>query len=248
MTENGQTTIGEFLSVLRGSKSVGIRLMIRRVDGDLSLYTSVATAAPDAAEQPGFQHDYGDVLFAGGVVSGSAIASWIEGKEGSLDGLTFSIPDISNVSWSRYPSRVPRRGHAMQWPRTAYQAYMSNRPDFTYQNGVLAGSDVPFFPTTPHAIAALLFDTWPDASHLSVPTELMTVHVAETSAWIRGVRVLPAAIFVDISGDDLMGVQLQVSNGPQHQDQPLTEPGEIRIPMAYSESNDLWIALTSTLR
>jgi len=239
----GPMTTDDLLSTVRELPIVDLRLMLHRTSDGLILHTSVGNAAPDSANQATFHYDYGEFMFAGVLVSGAELAAWFSAGKAEVGQLTFQVPTIGNASASRYTSRAPRKGRPFPWPRRTFQIYSPERVDLTYPPRVLSAPGQPFFPDLVSATDALLFDSWPDPSRSSMSSELLALHIADTRAWLKSVSVSPTSIIVDAVGTDIASVELTVTNGPQHYEQILGGPEEVRVPIAYDEAASLWIAL-----
>ena len=236
----------ELGSTLRSLGPADLRLLIRRTDEGLSVVTCVVNVGQGLAEFAEGTYDYGDVLFIKAVVDGGDLAGWLVGGSGEVDGLTFSLPDPSpDCPWSHSESLTHARyGTLFKTPHTDYHVTAQNRLEPPMPGAVLAGAGLPFFPDVSVAAAAVLFDEHSMSGDRTIPSEVMLVRIAHPEAYLGRIEVSSTAIVVPVLGEDLEGVQLQVSSAGKPHNEPMVEPGNIRVPVSGADRSDTWVALT----
>ncbi len=245
MIERGRSTIDELGNTLRSLGPVDVRLMMRRIDEGLCVVAGIVDAGKDSAEFEEATYDYGHVAFVKAVLDGSAVADWLAGGSGEVDGLEFSLPEPSpECLWERLASRAyGRYGTRLTVPHTEYSITLAKQTEESPHGIPLAGEDRPFFPNETAATASLLLDDHSAPDNRSIPSEAIFVRIAHLEAYIDEVRVSPAAITVSVRGKDLEGVHLQVSSAGDRHEEPVSESGEVSVPISGADHADAWVTL-----
>lgn len=246
MIKQGRASMDELGSRLLSLGPVDMRLLIRRTGEGLSVVSCVINAGQDLAEFAEGTYDYDDVLFIKAVLDGGDLAGWLAGKSGEVAGLTFSLPDPSpDCLWIHWESFTHADyGTLFTTPHTDYRVTPQDRIEPPMPGAVLAGVDLPFFPDVNVAAAAVLFDEHSMSGNRTIPSEVMLVRIAHPGAYLGKIEVSSTAIVVPVLGEDLEGVQLQVSSAGEPHNQPVVEPGNIRVPVSGADRSDMWVALT----
>ena len=245
MIEQGHSTIDELGSRLRSSGTVRVRLMMRRTDEGLCLVTGIVEAGEDSAGFEEAQYDYGHVAFVKAVLDSSTVADWLTGGSGEVDGLEFSLHEPSpDCHWIRSASRTyGRYGPLLTVPHTEYSISSGNRTEQLSRGIPLAGVGRPFFPDETAAAASLLLDDHSAPANRSIPSEGILVRIAHPEAYIGRVRVSSAALTVSVLGEDLESVHLQVSSAGDRYEEPLSEPGNVSVPISGADDADASVSL-----
>ena len=247
MIKQGRASIDELGSRLRSLGPVDVRLLIRRSAEGLSMVTAVVNAGQDLAGLAEGTYDYGDVLFIKAVVVGDDLAGWLAEGSGEVDRLHFSLPEPSpNCLWGHWESLTHASyGTLFTTPHTDYQVTPQDRIEPPMPGAVLAGADLPFFPDVNVAAASILFGEHSMSGNRTIPSEVMLVRIAHPGAYLGPIEVSSTAMVVPVLGEDLEGVRLQVSAAGEPHDEPVVEPGNIRVPVSGADRSDTWVALTS---
>ncbi len=245
MIDQGRSTIDELGSMLRSLGRVRVRLMMRRADERLCLVTGIVEAGEDSAGFDEAPYDYGKVAIVKTVLDGSTVADWLAGGSGEVDGLEFSLPELSpNCNWIRSASYTyGRYGHLLTVPHTEYSIISGDRTEQLSRGIPLAGVGRPFFPDETAAAASLLLDDHSAPANRSIPSDGILIRIAHPEAYIGEVRVSSAAITVSVCGEDLEGVHLQVSSAGNPWEEPVSEPGDVSVPISGADSADVWVSL-----
>ena len=245
MIRQGRSTIDELGNTLRSLGPVSVRLMMRRTDEELRLVTGIVEAGRNTAGFEEATYDYGHVAFVKAVLDGSAVAAWLAGRSGEGGGLGFSLPEASpDCHWELTASRAPGRyGTRLPVPHTEYSILSANRTEPPSHGSPLAGVGRPFFPDETVAAASVLLDDHSPSAHRSIPHDLLLIRIAHPEASIGRVRVSSTAITPLVLGDDLEGVELQVSSAGARHERPVSKPGDIPVPISGAERADVWVVL-----
>ena len=246
MISQDQATIAELGSRLRSCGPLNVRVMTRPTDGEHLLVTSVVNAGQDNAGFEEGTYDYGDVAFAKAVLDGSDVADWLTNRSGEVDGLTFSLPELSsNCRWEHWQSLgYARYGTRFTMPHTEYTVGVAqDRPQSSMSGTPLAGAGLPFFPNEWLAFASVLLDDHSGTFNENIPRELMLVRIAHPEAYIGKVRVSSSAITVSVDGKDLDDVQLQVSSAGSDHEESVSEPGDVSVSISGADSADARVSL-----
>ncbi len=210
------------------------------------MVTCVVNVGQDLAKLAEGKYDYGDVLFIKAVVDGGDLAGWLAGESGEVDGLSFSLPDPSpDCTWSHSESLTHARyGTLFKTPHTDYHVTPQNRIEPPMPGAVLAGAGLPFFPDVNVAADSILFGEHSMSGNRTIPSEVVLVRIAHPGAYLGRIEVSSMAIVIPVLGEDLEGVQLQVSSASEPHDEPVVAPGNIRVPVSGADRSDTWVALT----
>ena len=245
MIEQDHSTIDELGGKLRSLGPVGVRLMVRRTDEEHSLVTGVVDAGRDIARFDEATWDYGHVAFIKVVIDGSIVADWLTDASGEVGGLKFSLPEPSpDCLWIRSASLTyARYGTRFTMPQTEYSVIPRNRTEQSWPRTPLAGVGRPFFLNEEVAAASVLLGDHSTTANRGIPSEMMLVRIAHPEAYIGNVRVSSAAITVPVLGEYLDDVHLQVFSAGDSLDEPVSEPGEITVPVSSADRADAWVVL-----
>ena len=245
MIERGESTIDELGNKLRSLGPVHVRLMVRQTDEGPLMASVIVNAGHDNAGFGEATYDYGDVAFVRAVLDGSTVADWLLRRSGEVDGVQFSLPEPQrNCFWDHVESRT----HAyyqtfFATPHTDYRVHFLTRTEPSRPKAPLAGAGLPFYEDETVAAASVLLDDHSARSNRSIPDGEMLVWIAHPEAYIGKVLVSSAAVVATVLGEDLEGVELQVTSAGESLRESISEPGDLRVPISGADSTDAWVSL-----
>ena len=245
MIERGQSTIDEIGSKLRSLGPVDVRLMVRQTDEGPLMVSVIVDAGQDNAGFGEATYDYGDVAFVKAVLDGAIVADWLLRRSGEVGGLQFSLPEPQrDCFWDRSESRTHSDYQTFfATPHTEYKVHFPTKTEPSRTSTPLAGAGLPFFPDERVAAASVLLDDHSAPSNRSIPDGEMLVRITHAEAYVEKVLVSSAAVVATVLGNDLEDVELQVSVAGDSHREPVSEPGDVRVPISGADSADAWVSL-----
>lgn len=250
MRESESLSLTEFAEDLRSLPAVSARLMLAKAEGGGWVMRAAAMkAAPDAPASDWTLYDYGTVAFVAVSVSGSEIAKWFIERRGEAAGLRFEVPEIlEQLRAERLPSHARYRYFAGLWqPHTHYElSPKTDRFEPPRDRNPLIQDGCPSFPSLGDAVYKLLFDVeLASGSDRGFPSPPFVLMVANTEAWIERVEQHTSSLIVNVQGDAVEGVRLEVTgSGGARFDRKLTGPGDLRLDLPEGLPSRMWVLLS----
>lgn len=252
MRESDSYSLTEFADYLGSLPAVSARLFLTTAESEdrgWRLQAAVITVAPDVPACSWALHDYGHVAFAADSPSGAEVARWFVERQGEITGLRFEVPALQEqVRAERLPSHARYRHFDGPWqPHTHYELYSKeSRFEPSDKRNPLIQDSCPSFPSLGDAVYKLLYDVeLSSGSDRSLPSPPFVLRVAHTEAWIERVEQHPSSLIVNVQGNSVQGVRLEVTgSGGVRFDQKVTEPGDVRLEMPEGLPPRLWVLLS----
>ena len=239
MRESESLSLTEFADHLRSLSMVSVRLVLAKAEAERTGWVMQAAAmkvAPDVPPTGWTLYHYGPIAFVADSMAGAVIAEWFVGHKGEISGLQFDVPEFQErVRAERLPSHERYRFFAGLWqPHTHFElSPKASRFEPRGEKDPLIRDGCPSYPTLGEAAYHLLFDVELDrSSDKKFPSSPFVLQVAHTEAWIERVEQHPSSLIVNVEGDAVEGVRLEVtgSKGVRF-DQKLAGPGDVRLEM-----------------
>ena len=256
MRESESLSLTELLDDLGHLPAVSIRLMLARAESEgvgRVLRAAAMKVAPDVSAADWTLYDYGPVAFIANSLPGAEIAKWFGERKGAFAGLEFEVPELQDhLRAERLPSHARYRYFAGLWqPHTHYEwSPKTDRFEPSHERNPLIQDGCPSFPSLGEAVHKLLFDVELDrSSDRSFPNPPFVLMVANTAAWIERVEQHTSSLIVNVQGDAVGGVRLEVTgSGGVRFDQKLSGPGDIRLDLPEGLPPRLWVLLSQASR
>lgn len=252
MRESESLSPTDLIGDLGSLPAVSLRLMLTKVelDGrDWVLRAAAMKVAPGVPAVDWTLYDYGPVAFLANCLPGTEIAKWFSERKGKIAGLEFEVPELQDyVRAERLPSHARYRYFAGLWqPHTHYEwSPKTDRFEPPRERNPLIQDGCPSFPSLGDALYKLLFDVELDrGSDRSFPSTPFVLLVANTEAWIERVEQHTSSLIINVQGDAVEGVRLEVTgSGGVRFDQKLSGPGDVRLDLPEGLPPRLWVLLS----
>lgn len=251
MKESESFSLTEFIDYVGSLPTVSTRLLLTRAGSEEGWIMRAAAfkVAPDVPAVGWTLYDYGPVAFIAQSLAGAEISMWFFERKGEVAGLYFEVPELQEqVRAERFPSHAKYRGYDGLWqPHTYYELYPNpNRFEPPRESNPLIQDGCPSFPSLSEAVYQLLFDLeLGRGSERGFPSPPFVLRVAHTEAWIERVEQHASSLIVNVQGDAVEGVRLEIvgSRGIKL-DQKLSGPGYVRLDMPEGLPPRLWVLLS----
>jgi hypothetical protein len=252
MRDSESLSLTEFTDYLGSLPVVSTRIMLTEAEpegGAWVMRAAVMNVSPDIPEACWTLYNYGPFAFVAASPSGAEVAKWYVERQGESAGLRFEVPEIQEqVGAERFPSHARYRYFDRLWqPHTHYEL----RPKSIHyepprERNPLIHDGCPSFPSLSGAVYNLLFDIeLARASDRSFPSPPFMLLVAHTEAWIERVEQYASSLVVNVQGDAVKGVRLEVSGSKGVRfDQKLPGPGDVRLELPEGLPPRLWVLLS----
>lgn len=252
MRESESLSLKELVGDLGSLPAVSIRLMLTKSEpegGGWIMRAAAMKVAPDVPAADWTLYDYGSVAFVADSLPGVEIAKWFSEMKGEVAGLEFEVPELQDhLRAERLPSHARYRYFAGLWqPHTHYEwSPKTDRFEPPRDRTTLIQDGCPSFPSLGDAVYKLLFDVELDrASDRSFPSPPFVLLVANTEAWIERVEQHTSSLIVNVQGNEVEGVRLEVTgSGGVRFDQKLIGPGDIRLDLPEGLPPRIWVLLS----
>jgi len=244
--------LAEFADYLRSLPEVSVRLVLIKAEKEGAGWVMQAAAmkvAPDVTPAGWTLYDYGPTAFIAESVAGATIAEWFVERKGDLSGLQFEVPEFQeHVDAQRLPSHARYRFFGGVWqPHAHFElSPKSSRVEPPNERNPLIQDGCPSYPTLGEAAYHLLFNVELErGSDRRFPSPPFVLQVAHTEAWIERVEQHTSSLVINVQGDAVEGVRLEVtgSKGVRF-DQKLSRPGDVRLEMPEGLPPRLWVLLS----
>ncbi|MGY0459451.1 AlbA family DNA-binding domain-containing protein [Kitasatospora sp. cg17-2] len=211
MMASEQVDVDGLAELVRGCEDVRARLvLVTDTQEQWRLHHGeVLLDAPDLDTNGEETWLYPTVAFVARRLRGSLVADLLCGKPADIGSFrVFADQDSTHVSADNLRGNQVWTGRTTPWPRTEWTI---RRISTDYRNhGVLVGdTSYPSFLTFDQAVSSFLYRR-PYDSRTTVD-QLWRVVQPRRGAWFQKVTVAPDRLTVDLEGDDLDGVVLELS-------------------------------------
>ncbi|MFG2698843.1 helix-turn-helix domain-containing protein [Kitasatospora sp. NPDC048407] len=211
MTASEQVDVDGLAELVRGCEDVRARLvLVTDAEGQWRLYHGeVLLDAPDLDTGGEETWLYPAVAFVARRLRGWVVADLLRGKPANIDRFrVFADQQWTHAAADDLHGNQAWTGRTTPWPRTEWTI---RRDSTDYRNyGVLVGdTSHPSFLTFDQAVSSFLCRR-PHDSRITVD-QLWRVIQPRRGAWFRKVTVAPDRLTVDLEGDDLDDVVLELS-------------------------------------
>jgi hypothetical protein len=252
MRQSQSLSLTEFANYIGSLAEVSTRLLLTKAEsggGSWVVRAAALKVVPDMPAVDWTLYDYGPIAFVADSVSGAEIAKWFVERKGEIAGLHFEVPEPQEqVRAERLPSHARYRGFDGLWqPHTYYELYpKADRFEPPRERDPLIQEGCPSFPSLSEAVYNLLFDLELDrGSDRSFPSPPFVLRVAHTEAWIERVEQHASSLIVNVQGDEVEGVRLEVTGSRGVRlDQRLSGPGDVRLELPEGLPPRLWLLLS----
>lgn len=256
MRENESIDLPELTNLLESLPEVSLRMMMTQTEpggSDWFLQAAALTVSPNTSTPEWTLYNYGSVSFIADAVPGAEIAKWLRERRGQSTGFKFEVPELQEpLRAERLPSHARYRYFNGLWePHTYYELYLkSHRFEPPRERNPLIQDGCPSFPTLGAAVHKLLFDVELNRqSDWSFPSPPITIRIAHTEAWIERVEQYPSSLIINVQGDAVEGVRLEIT-GPKSVlfDKKLNGPGDVHVDFPEGLPKWLWVLLSRKAR
>jgi hypothetical protein len=230
------TSLEQALDHIAAEPAVWVRMAaVRNEDGAFKslLVELTSGGAPPSWEQKVWE--YPTALFIAQVLSGSEAATCLRSATIQLGSHEIALPEMMGmVTWERRQSRSPAPYESLDWPVTETSLSLNMGGNAEPQGHLVAEGDAPSFLSF-YTAAASFF--WLNRQPVggSLQQGVMYRH-QDLGARINAVRIADDAVEIDVEGDDLDGVVVELpGDAPGPSDsiwRPRgNEPQTVRFPL-----------------
>lgn len=242
MANMGQIDSTVLGAMLAKHASVNVKLAVVRDSNGWRLHHGeVNLASPQAATKRAWHYD--SVAFLELQLPGSWVAALLRGEPQEVVGLTVEIRGTQTTAsiqrlrgwqdWGRVTTPWPRT----EWTISRDSSLQPPRDD------VLVGDDtvVPSFLTFDQALSAFFYKRPYDNN--ASRSDLWRIVLPQRAAWFVRIVIGPDAMIVDVNGEDLAGVTLELSESTHRQVLAVTGPGAYTFALPDGLSPDSFLVL-----
>ncbi len=233
-----QTDVSDLLAqVHEAEAALWVRLALEsRADG---WFLSFAEVLVDVGLAEGRLWDAGDLVLVEEQVAPGVVEAVLLGSGFELDGRTI-LPVQRRPQAIRewVPSGRRYGGVRLAYPAFRFALDPEDTPDGAGQpSGLFVNRSGPSFATRVMALSAF-FQHGSDAAWNQRPGSL-TAWVADSRAWIRHVSIGDGRVTVDLAGDEVSGLTIQLSSGLHEESRTVEAPGAVTFTVATLDRETL---------
>ncbi|SDN38550.1 helix-turn-helix domain-containing protein [Geodermatophilus sp. DSM 45219] len=227
-----------------------VRALLERGDEGWSLRYLKALTGTRPTTWPGRSWTYDRATFVADVMPSSQLVTALTGAAGAtirLGGHDATIPALqAQVQAQHRPSHELHDRERLRHPSFEYTLSAVQPVANDYRPGFLVGTDGPSFVDLEAAYRAFFLGLYDAPRHESVPSELVTVRVADMRAWLGPVHVSPTILTASVQGNDVHGAVLELFSPTERQNIHLAgkeeETVEVALPHGLPTANAwLWL-------
>jgi Putative DNA-binding domain len=193
--------------------------------------------------------NYEQCTFASGQVTSRRLAQWLKGGAQTLSlgtvRTTIEFPENAPYTCIHVPSLARYGNVQLPWPSFVHVPGFVNPGHINYPQEYLVGGDAtPSFPAFGGAFNAFFYDQYVISGVGNPHINTASIHVVDSRARIRRVRVRPASIDLWLGGSALRDTVVELS-GAEYRTTAKVEKPRILIPLPDGLPSDAWIWLKS---
>jgi hypothetical protein len=243
MVTTATINLRDLANGLTSEPRVSCRMLLRKSNSVVKLRAMMVDVP--AVSKVSFSYDYGHVVFLGGAIKGSRIASWLLRRKGSFRKLRFEVPKLQeNIHTNRYPSDVSANiWLSIPKPYSLHNIHIAESDDRLDNYEPLVKAGLPSFKNVVAAASQLLYGE-KAVSGQREPNEIY-VRVAHLEAMIEKVHMHPIRATIKISGSEVSGTRLELRAEPNvYYERKLRKAGTQRVAFRDGLPEHLWVMLS----
>lgn len=237
-------TLPKLLGELATDKNLYLRALLYKDEDTWKIATLIIDNYPQPNRKTSAVYNYGEFCFLFAKTVASKISNWTKSNKAQVNGIEFDFPSLQETIWGeRYPSKIKNVNfYSLPVPFSIFQLHRSHSNKRLNYSEPLIADGLPSFPNLITATYHFLYDKEAQSGN-SIIDDII-IRQAHTECWIEKIHLHPSAVSIEIKGDDVRGVRLEVKGDKNYFDQKLRKAGIKKLSMPEGLPSKLWVILS----
>ncbi|MEU3755782.1 ATP-binding protein [Streptomyces olivoreticuli] len=242
MANMGQIDLTELCAMLDKREAVNLRAALVQDSDGWRLHHGEVNLDPANTAVERSWH-YGAAAFLERSLPGSTVTALLRGHPLEVGGLTVEAKGMQATTGSTERLRGQQDwGRAITpWPRTEWTIGRGSDAQSPSYDVLVGDDDVPSFLNFDQAFSAFFYES-PHNGNAS-RSDLWRIVLPQRDAWFARISIGPDTMAIDVAGDDLANITLELSTAATHQARALDGPGTYTFDLPDGLAPDSFLVL-----